>query len=375
MLAGHSVRCAVPLEMSRRGGFFCPAMRSPSDRSSVGPESVLASLPPSVLLGSMSTEPVPEVEVPSAGNPTGRQRTGRSRVFQLVLLVALLIGLGLFARQIQYRELWAALLAAKLWPLLLVVALQFGSVLCKSIYWTTALAPVARLSVWKSFRLTIASAVASLVVPRGGDAFKVWQLKQQLGVEVPYSLAVTGLEKLGDTTALLLITSPLPWLFSDLPTAARRALILLPTGLVLFVGLLLVVANHPRWAERPWLAGLSLLRSPRILSVGFLWILLAWFCDLAMMRLVLFSVGPTVGPGATLLMMLFINLAIAVPISPGNAGTQELGAVLALTLSGASREAALAVALIHHACQTIPMALAGALDARALVRGRLKLGP
>jgi uncharacterized membrane protein YbhN (UPF0104 family) len=172
-----------------------------------------------------------------------------------------------------------------------------------------------------------------------------------------------------------LLTSPLPWLIPDLPPAARRALILLPIGLVLFVALLLVVAYHPRWGRQPWLVGLSLMRSPRILSVGFFWVLMAWLCDLAMMRLVIYAVGLSVEPGATLLMMLFINLAIAVPISPGNAGTQELGAVLALTLTGASREGALAVALIHHACQTIPMALAGALDARALVRGKLKLGP
>ena len=279
----------------------------------------------------------------------------------------------LFARRLQYRELWAALKAAQLWPLALVVALQFGSVLGKSIYWTIALAPVARLSVWKSFRLTLASSVASLIAPRGGEAFRVWQLKQQLGVELPYSLATTGLEKLGDTTALLLLTSPLPWLIPDLPPAAHRALILLPLGLVLFVGALVVVAYHPRWGRQPWLVGLSLLRSPRILAVGFFWILAAWLCDLAMFRLVIFAVGPPVEPGATLLMMLFINLAIAVPISPGNAGTQELGGVLALTLTGASPEAALAVALIHHACQTIPMALAGALDARALLRGRLRL--
>jgi uncharacterized membrane protein YbhN (UPF0104 family) len=308
----------------------------------------------------------------AASKPVGRrERIGR--IIQLVLLVALAVGLVVFARQVDYRALWSALKAAGPWPLLVAVVLQFGSVFFKSVYWTTALAPVARLPIFKSFRLTIASAVASLVVPRGGEAFKVWQLREQLGVEVPYSLAATGVEKLGDTLALVLLTSPLPYFFPDLPSSARRALILLPIGFVLFVSFLLVLANHPTWSRHRWLVGFSLLRSPRVLAVGFFWVMLAWLCDLTMMHLVIYAVGPSVHAGATLLMMLFINLAISIPISPGNVGTQELGVVLALTLSGATRESALAVGLLHHACQTIPMALAGALDARALVRGRLRL--
>jgi uncharacterized membrane protein YbhN (UPF0104 family) len=323
------------------------------------------------------TTETPEVPAassdPAALQPvTAPRKLGRG--VQLVLLAALLVGLWFFARQIDYRQLRSALIAARRWPLVLAALLQLASVLSKSVYWSGALAPVARLSVWKSFRLTLASAVAALVAPRGGEAFKVWQLRAQLRVELPYSLAVTGVEKLGDVSALLLLTAPLPWVFPQLPAAARNALILLPVGLVLLIGMLLMVAHNPRWARLRWLAGLSLLRSPRLLARSFVWILIAWLCDLAMMYLVVYAVGPTVVPGATLLMMLFINLAIAVPISPGNAGTQELGAVLALTLAGASREAALAVALIHHVCQTVPMVLAGTLDARALVRGRLRLG-
>jgi uncharacterized membrane protein YbhN (UPF0104 family) len=289
-------------------------------------------------------------------------------------VLALLVGLWLFARQIQPAKLWSALSNARRWPLALAVVLAFGSALSKSVYWTVALAPKARMPIWLSFRLTLASIVASLIAPRGGDALKVWQIKKQLGVDVSFSLAVSGLEKLGDTLALILIVAPLPWLLPELPPSARRALVLLPLGLLLFVGFLLVVAHHPRWSRMRWLSGLSLLRDPKLLASGFLCVLAAWLCDFAEMRLVLYAVGAQVGLGGAMLMILFVNLAIAVPVSPGNAGAQELGAVLALTLAGASPELALAAALLFHATQIIPLALAGLVDARALFSGRLKLG-
>ncbi len=296
-------------------------------------------------------------------------------VVQAVLVVALFIGLWVFARQIQPAKLWAAISHAHRVPLAIAMALAFGGILNKSGYWTVVLSPKARMPLWPSFRLTLASIVASLVTPRGGDALKVWQVKKQLGVDLSFSIAVGGLEKLGDTLSLILLVSPLPWLMPSLPPSARRALVLLPVGLALFVAVLVVVANHPRWSQYRWLSGLSLLRDPKILARGYVWILGAWLCDFTMICLVLRAVGAPAGLGGAMLMMLFMNLAIAVPISPGNAGAQELGAVLALTLAGATPEVALAAALLFHACQLILPVLAGLVDVRALLSGTLKLGP
>jgi uncharacterized membrane protein YbhN (UPF0104 family) len=293
---------------------------------------------------------------------------------QVLVVLALLVGLWFFARRIQPAKLWEALVHAKRWPLIPAIALSFGSVLSKSVYWSVAIAPKARLRVWPSFRLTLASMVASLVAPRGGDALKIWQVKKQLGVDVSFSLAVSGLEKLGDTLSLIFLVTALPWVLPELPVSARRALVLLPVGLVLFVSGLLVVAHHPRWSQLRWLSGLSLLRAPKLLARGFVWVFAAWLCDFTEISLVLYAVGAGVGIGGVMLMLLFMNLAIAVPVSPGNAGAQELGAVLALTIAGATPEVALAGALLFHATQIIPPALAGLNDARALMAGRLKLG-
>ena len=115
-----------------------------------------------------------------------------------------------------------ALGRARLWPLALAVALTFVGALCRSVYWTVALAPRAKVPIRASFRLALASIVASLVTPRAGDVLKVWQLKKQFGVEVSFSVAVSLLEKLGDVLAMLLIVAPLPWLLPHLPSSVWR---------------------------------------------------------------------------------------------------------------------------------------------------------
>jgi len=55
-----------------------------------------------------------------------------------------------------------------------------------------------------------------------------------------------------------------------------------------------------------------------------------------------------------------VNLALAVPFAPpGNLGTLELGATLALVEFGVPKERALAFALCYHFLQVIPVGIIG----------------
>jgi len=68
-----------------------------------------------------------------------------------------------------------------------------------------------------------------------------------------------------------------------------------------------------------------------------------------------------------LFVLLAVNIAIAVP-SPGNAGTLELGAVLALQAVGVDHNRALAFALLYHSGQVLPVVLLGLLQSRSTYR-------
>lgn len=306
----------------------------------------------------------------SQAPPVPAARARLSRALRLCLVAALIAGLYVFARHLDFAALRAAIIGAKPAWIAVVIVLNFANAFCKAACWSAVLAPAARVPLWPMYRLTLASQVSNLIAPaRAGDAFRVWQVKRLFGIDLPVGLAATGFEKLGDVIAMLTLVSPLPWLLPNPPAQLRQILLLLPLGLLVLVGGLTYLSRHPKLAGSRWLAGLRLLQRPRSLGLGLALIGAAWIVDLAEIRLVLLSVGVPGGLGAALLVLLSVNLAVAVPISPGNAGTHELGAILALTLLGVGRPQAAAFALIYHASQSLPLVLAGAFDARALVVG------
>ncbi len=151
-------------------------------------------------------------------------------------------------------------------------------------------------------------------------------------------------------------------------------MLVLPLGLAAIALAAAFVVRHPKLAGSRWLSGLSLFERPKAVAVGGLFILLAWGLDLVEIRCCMAAIGADGGFPVALLALLLVNLAVALPISPGNAGTHELGGTLALSLAGAPTEQAVAFALLYHAVQTIPLVLAGFLDARALLAGKARFG-
>jgi glycosyltransferase AglD len=57
-----------------------------------------------------------------------------------------------------------------------------------------------------------------------------------------------------------------------------------------------------------------------------------------------------------LLTLVGINAAIAIPTLPGNFGTFEAGATMALVMCGAPRDVAVSYALIYHLTHVVPVA-------------------
>jgi uncharacterized membrane protein YbhN (UPF0104 family) len=58
-----------------------------------------------------------------------------------------------------------------------------------------------------------------------------------------------------------------------------------------------------------------------------------------------------------LLTLVGINAAIVIPTLPGNFGTFEAGATMALVMGGAARDVAVLYALTYHLTHVIPVAL------------------
>jgi hypothetical protein len=68
--------------------------------------------------------------------------------------------------------------------------------------------------------------------------------------------------------------------------------------------------------------------------------------------------------------LLFVNLATAIPASPGQLGTHEIASAAAMRMQGALPEQAVAFALLYHFAQLVPVLLLGLVDARTTLLWR-----
>jgi hypothetical protein len=106
--------------------------------------------------------------------------------------------------------------------------------------------------------------------------------------------------------------------------------------------------------------GLAASRDPRALSLSLGASLVAWGLEINVTALSLRAMGLHLPLGASVLVLVAVNLALAVPFAPpGNAGTLEIGATLALVGFQVPKEQALAFALCYHLLQVVPIAILG----------------
>jgi uncharacterized membrane protein YbhN (UPF0104 family) len=106
--------------------------------------------------------------------------------------------------------------------------------------------------------------------------------------------------------------------------------------------------------------GLTSARDPRALGQSLGASLVAWALEVPVIALSMKAVGLRLPLAATFLVLLAVNLALAFPFAPpGNMGTLEIGATLALVEFRVAKAQALAFALCYHFLQVIPIGILG----------------
>ncbi len=99
---------------------------------------------------------------------------------------------------------------------------------------------------------------------------------------------------------------------------------------------------------------------PRALSLSLGASLVSWALEVNVIMIAMRAVGLSLPPVAALLVLLAVNLALAFPVAPpGNLGTLEVGATLALLGFGVAKEQALAFGLVYHFLQILPIGILG----------------
>jgi glycosyltransferase 2 family protein len=303
-----------------------------------------------------------------------RPRMGRlARPFLLRLAITgcVVIGIVLMVRGLALRELANAISNARPWPVIAASAIAIAVYVFKAISWRIMLAPRFQLPLSRLVRYTVVAFAASAITPaRAGEVVRVWMLKRRDGVDVATSIAVATSEKALDALSLLAVAAPLPWLL-PLPAWVGHgiwALSIISAAVILV--LVLVSARIPphSWAGRIVTA---LERRPRQLLAVFGVLILGWLLDLVAVMLVMNALEISVPWAGALLVLFVINVAIALPSTPAQLGTLELGALIPLVdILHVAKEPAIAFALLYHATQILPTLVIGIVLEWRLVLGR-----
>jgi hypothetical protein len=298
-------------------------------------------------------------------------RDRRKRVAVVVGYLVLAVGIYVFVRHTDAQALLGALGRTRPAGLVVACLLTLAQLACRASVFRTLILPVVGLPWLRAQRFMLATSAATALVPgRAGEFMRAYLLKRDDHVAVASTAAVTAVEKMVEVLALSLVMAPVPLLLPDLPGWVRRSF-LLTAGLAatLLLAAAVVASRHklPRWLVS-FAAGLAIVRRPSLFGRALLASVGSWLVDLACLLAVMHAVGVAAPAASGLLVILAVNLAIAVPVVPGNLGTFELGAIAGLQPFGVGPEVGLAVGILYHLAQVVPLAVLALVDSRFVVQ-------
>lgn len=191
-----------------------------------------------------------------------------------------------------------------------------------------------------------------------GDVVRAARLRREQGSRLVVDYACTWAERGAEVLALallVLVTALIARLGAVAVVSSGAAV----AGYVALLGAgRLLVPRLGRWSrvQRAVEAGLQASTPRRVAAMAAL-SLAGWASELVMLLLfqVAFDLPPSVR--MALLTLVGINAAIVIPALPGNFGTFEAGATMALVMCGAPRDVAVGYALTYHLSHVIPVAL------------------
>lgn len=293
--------------------------------------------------------------------------------------------IGLLLWKIDLHELAQALVNANYLWLAPAVVTTLLSYAMRTRRWGYILRPIRSISFGSLLPVLFIGFMANNLLPaRIGELVRAYALGRKTGLSKSMGLATILLERLFDGVTLVVVLGLLAMLFPLPPqerevgyvaggiflAAAVIALVVLSREALALRLLNLTLRPLPRnLADRAhgkaaaFLLGLRVLHSRRDLLAVAAWSAVIWSVETVTYLVVLQSVHASL-PGrllflAAMLMMVMVNLGALIPATPGNIGTFQVFAVLALSAFGVPTAVALAAAILAHIVQYVLVTAAG----------------
>lgn len=263
-------------------------------------------------------------------------------------------------------QFWTCFSAYNVWWAVGSVTFFAGSVLFRALMWRVTTGHMGRTGLATLYGGVTVGYMANNLLPlRAGELIRPYYLSRKRGFPYAGVLSTVVIERVTDVVVLsfLLVGGLAAGLGGLDRTRGREAvLILLAVVLVLAVGLAALRVVGGRWRGAAGILGRvgaqvehfaaplrALGSGSRVISVVGLGVL-AWLCNWLSMLVLLRGIAYQGSPWTTsLLLLLFVNLSVLIPSSPGSLGVMQLAFFAALHPFGVPKADALALSFIYQA--------------------------
>jgi uncharacterized membrane protein YbhN (UPF0104 family) len=288
------------------------------------------------------------------------------RPLRLLLAAAILAALVVVAvRSLDAQSLWGAIRSATLGPVLLA-ALAAGALCLPAAArrgWRMVTAFPAEHPILYSHYFALHAATSTVnawLAAPAGEVLRTLHLTR-CGYPLVAAAASQAADRLIDALGLL-VQIAIAALFLTLPApllgVANILAIAAPAAILAVLGAL-QLSERARTRLRPVLR-------PRILAEALAASLVNDAANIATVALCAYAVGAPISAGTAFTVVIAARLSGILPTTPGQAGVQEAGIVLALGLVGIGRERALAIALVYRVVHLVPVTLLGLASLRGI---------
>lgn len=285
-----------------------------------------------------------------------------------------LLGLTvMIARGVSWPEFWSHLRAASLPMLCLALVANYVACAARTALWWRFLSAIGIQSLALAARaMIVGMALHCVVVGNAGEAGRVLLVMRRTGASAAAVTATVVLERLAVSTGFVAVLVAAGIL---LPLPEDLARWRVPGMLMLCVGALVLIrlaresdvgqAHAGNLSQGAFRRGMQVFRSSvrqaasgsrASVIVGLTAI--NWIGQLITFHCTAKAVGLPISVGGSVIAMLAVTASGSVRATPGNAGVTQLAYVAIAEMLGLSPQAALGVALLLQAIQTVPVAVA-----------------
>lgn len=309
------------------------------------------------------------------------KRPAVGRAIRLLLTLAIIILLVLFARTVNWTRAWTAIISASLPLLLAAIAVNLLSLVFRAIRWWILLRAVGNVSLLRALSATVAGAgLNNVLVAQGGEAARVVFITRASGIPSSRVIATAALDRLFDPIGFLALLGVGTFAFvlpPDLQRFRVSSMAVLGIVAVLLVWLALsaraatpefvperrAIPRGWRAKVRAWLVEFGssmreLATGPRIIGVVLL-TLAAWVAQLATFVLAADAAHVHMPLPGHLAALLATNVSLIIRATPGNVGFFQFAYALAASEFGIRKADAIAVSVLIQALQIIPVTILG----------------